>query len=372
MKRYRGIYGIKNTMVDVWGGAALCFGPSIRQVREVLDSFRWVVTDFGVEHSIASAADCLAAFFHWAGGGVPSSGPPVGPNAWWLPNAIFIPGWSHACANSMETVCQSLPHWPSQLSRVVDYRDTWARALRRGGAWAEAEITMHKFSGSFLHWRWEALPEVCQELQRLRHILTNFWMPKAFGKLEDGALLGEVDDILNCPRFLPWVDKLAVVLKQAEELRLWGTWCPCHDMKFQGECPRRSRRLHEARARVEAFVRDVLMTRSGFDEAAARSAPGEPDFDIHVQMADACGVLVSEVKMRFAWLSKLPYLFANITDQQTAELALAEFEATPNQHRVTKRIMHVLRADIICVAEGGGGIGCPCARAALLPLDASF
>lgn len=126
----------------LWG-FFLGSGPSEKQLRSTLATVRWVLTGFGVESSIASAAQCVGAFMHGAQNRSPETSPPIAVGKFLLPNAVFLPGWNHGWANLLQGACESMPDWPTKLGhtrrltkflRIGDYRHVFATALRRQGA----------------------------------------------------------------------------------------------------------------------------------------------------------------------------------------------------------------------------------------------
>lgn len=355
--------GLPQKLMQFLWGLWLVFGPTRPQLQAVLDSFRWVVSDFGVEHSIADARNVLPIFFAWASGDDPSTFPPIEQGSHLLDNAIFIPGWNHLWSNMVESACSSIPSWPEKLHkmrkltkflRIDDYRYAWARCLRRAGLDSEATMLEQRFAGSFLHWRWETLVMVCSEISRLRHILRDYFQPHMFGELEDSSLLGDLSDILRDDGFLVWVAKLAELLGLAEAARRWGGWCSCCPAGHNEPCPARSRRLHEARNRVELFFQDLQQWRRG---VTLESCAGK--LAVQADMWQASGVLFAEVRLRMGWLSQLPYLVVRICEPAVAQQALDQWEAKADMlhHRVTRRLMHELGDDIRVVARGGAPSG---------------
>ena len=53
--------------IFLWG-LHLCYGPTIRQLKQVLRSIRFVLTDFGTESGIADLIDIIKPWAHWAHG----------------------------------------------------------------------------------------------------------------------------------------------------------------------------------------------------------------------------------------------------------------------------------------------------------------
>lgn len=226
-----------------------------------------------------------------------------------------------------------------------EYRYSWSRTLRRVG-FVEAALALERpFQGSFLHWRWETLATVCAEITRLRWVLEQFFQANIFGPLEDSTLLGGVQELLADGSFLVWTETMGGILAIAERARKWGSWCPCHAPDSKEECSLRSRRLHQAQVCKEA--EDM---RGRLDLQVC-----EGHFQIQEEMSRLCSLLVADTRLRFDWLTTLPYLFANITNPDIATQTLEQWaaHAEHTHHRVTRRIMHALKPDIVKVSAGG-------------------
>eukprot|EP00972_Heterocapsa_arctica_P031410 4626137-Heterocapsa_arctica.AAC.2 len=160
--------------------------------------------------------------------------------------------------------------------------------------------------------------------------------------------------------FFAWVRATAPVVMVAERTRLFGTWCPCHDSRDRdgrsAECSMRSRRMHEACNAVDEACkewqqyRDMLNLEScmGFGSLIASTVA-------------LCSMMIAGARLKFKWLWRLPYLFANCCFPNVAEEILKQWEQTPmaQHHRVTKILMQVLESDIAVVAAGGHPTECP-------------
>jgi uncharacterized membrane-anchored protein len=65
--------------------------------------------------------------------------------------------------------------------------------------------------------------------------------------------------------------------------------------------------------------------------------------------------IVNWIRLRFAWVKHAPYTFANVSIPAVAKSILDEWEerGEEHQHRVTRHLIHTLKADIEVVANGG-------------------
>lgn len=262
--------------VCLWG-LFLCFGPTLFQMRHLLRSIRWVVSDFGVESSIADAVDCLPTWAHWAKGLPTEEAPLPNASAFLLPLAVFVPGWNHLFSNIIKDACTSLRHWHDRLQqvrqvvrflKVTDYRYVWSQSLSRVGLFAAAAEVKQNFEASFAAWRWETIAVAFLEIRMLRWVCESFFDAAVFGKLEDETLLRTVSAAFSDHEFMMWIEILSVPLGIAEEARLWGTWCACHDIHSEAErhaaqaCEMKSRRLHQARAYINAVCEKLVAWQS--------------------------------------------------------------------------------------------------------------
>ena len=191
-------------------GSFLCYGPTLRQVREILSTVRWVVTDMGVEGSMADAYDCTESWWHWVLGLPSDTAPGISTDSFLLPLAIFIPGWHHLRSHILKTCCYELHNWPARLKtlrsltkflRVADYRHVWGHAIKRVGEHEQAEQLFRSFEGSLLHWRFETLPQVVTELCRLSNVCTRFLPRKSLAILKTQACCRKSQASAGTPNF---------------------------------------------------------------------------------------------------------------------------------------------------------------------------
>ena len=321
----------------LWG-LFLTHADSLQQMRKVLRTIRWIVTDQGVESGLCDAVDCLDAFWHWASGRDVATSPEIKDSSYLLPLAMYIPGWNHIWSNLIRECSSQTTAWPRRLGqlrsmtkflRVYDYRFVWSEALRRIGLHHMAEELLKPYLGCFVHWRWETLPLVVLELQRVRDICILYFAAEIFGKLEDQTLLQEVAAISHDIEFWSWLAAMAPPMKLLEKARRWGTWCACCDLDEKGPCPFRSRRLHQVCEKVDEVCkalsdhRDRL--RCGTSTQLLQST------------SICCSACISGLRLKFAWAFGPPYTFANVTNPPVAADILRYANNTPpaKHHRVT-------------------------------------
>ena len=68
----------------------------------------------------------------------------------------------------------------------------------------------------------------------------------------------EVDKICSDAELFVWVKVLSVPMNMIEQVRLWGTWCSCHEYYEKTPCPWKSRRLHEVPFRLQTLIKELM------------------------------------------------------------------------------------------------------------------
>jgi len=354
-----GMAKLPHKLFNFLWGVFLVAGPTLDQVREALGSILWVVTDQGVEASIADAADCISAWCHLAQGLSVETCPPVNEATHLLPNAVFVPGWCHLWSNMIRSCCSKLEAWPARLGKLramvrflktKDYRHVWAAAMERVGKHGMAEQLRTPFGASFASWRFETLPDALGELHRLSEVCTKFFSKPVFGAIEDTSLLNEVAAVCTDAEFWTWLKVLSGPMCAMERARLWGTWCSCHDASDKSPCPNKSRRLHEVHSRLDTLAKELLDWQSGLSIQACDGRLG-----VMLQAQEFAASAVSEIRLRFRWAGQVPYLFSNVCDRTAASRIMEQWLDTPkdNHHRVTVNVL-AKHAEAIQAVAGGG------------------
>lgn len=206
------------------------------------------------------------------------------------------------------------------------------------------------YKGSFLQWRWETLAEVLSSIVRLLPIFRRFFQPEHFGKLEDKNLLAEVTLLSTDLEFLAWCEQLHQAVQLAEVARKWGTGCCCHAMCDATACDMKSRRLHEAPERFDSFCEDLARHRDSLSLLSCRGFA-----TVERVVFAFCNSLLAGARLKFAWLRKAPYTFANMSNKIVTQSILQETQGVPPErsHRVTRATLEELGEDLQAVATGG-------------------
>ena len=133
-----------------------------------------------------------------------------------------------------------------------------------------------------------------------------------------------------------------------EAARRWGNRCSCpeHAALQSVDCAWSSRRLQYARRYIDEFCARINTVRSDATMASCGAGPA------YMEFTAACGLLMARVKLKFAWLSDVPYLFAEADSPCVAQLILGKWEG-PAQRRETLWMKKNFEADIVRVAGGG-------------------
>ena len=179
-------------------------------------------------------------------------------------------------------------------------------------------------------------------MSRLAIVVQNFWdesVHDIFGDVEDGKLFARVDKVCLDPDFWHWVLALSAPLQIVDGGRKWGSWCPCHELDENWrkvECPRKSRRLHEASAYLKGMMASIASHRNDLSLASVGGSHGALDASLRF-----CNLILMIVPLKFAWLDELPYLFANMDQVDGAAKVVEHWERAPatQHHSVTWRLM---------------------------------
>ena len=334
----------------------LQFGQSSMRFKKVLMQVRSITSDFGVERLIGKAYDCVDAWLHYAAGHPPVSTPAVNTCQRLFPMALRIPGWNHLWSNAIKTVVEAQPGWPRKLQqlkalcrffKVADYRAACSRHMGTLHISDVAELAK-PFRGSFHKMRFETLANAFSEVKRLRDFLTQRFTPAMVGPTEDGALLAEVAQVCEDQAYFAWVTAMDKWIHVSEKMRLWGNKCSCHGPNE--DCPLKGRRLHEARAKIDDFCEQMHVMRS-----IATTDMFCHDPVAHASFLSAIALLISTVRLRFAWLFDVPYLFSEAVTMDGAGRVLTALHRLRHE-QVDPVISHWQQwhqAGVEMVAAGG-------------------
>ena len=192
-----GHFGLGQKVFNLLWSLWLNFGGSRANLQIALANVRCVVTDLGVEKRLCDTRDCLSAFLSHCASfeddtHTDDQESAASSEQYLFPRALWIPGWNHLWSGIMETVLNSLESFEKQLPkmrvlvkflRVKGHRHKFASWLDSQGLGDAATQVRAPFHASFLHWRWNTMADVFEELVRLSSILQR-WLPLCkFGSL---------------------------------------------------------------------------------------------------------------------------------------------------------------------------------------------
>lgn len=206
-------------------------------------SVRGLVSDQGVESSLADAPNVLPCFFHYMKHGIFDASL-IDNTSYLFPRGLWIPGWHHqwvfmkclsvhpccslatcACpcdiagarcgvelaghglaffmpqAGLLKDACERFPWWPHfllllracvKLLKIPNVREAIEHAL----PWSQAEkFALRAPTASFAHWRWDTLLSTCTFVRNLEFLVSR-WdaVLEVIRVCKEGATLGSVKE----------------------------------------------------------------------------------------------------------------------------------------------------------------------------------
>jgi hypothetical protein len=149
-------------------------------------------------------------------------------------------------------------------------------------------------------------------------------MAASFNAFQNKELLKQV--IGACGRRELWSFVkvfLTQVLEPLESARRWGMVCDCcNELRQQlkkARCPRASRRLHRARKFVENLCQQLLRNAAGLTLAFCDGVHW-----ILLSVSAALRRVAAELKEKFRWLWRVPWLVAEADDPEIAAVCVAQ------------------------------------------------
>ena len=349
---------VQDKVMALLSSAWLLAGPAVEGLAHFCSSVRSLTTDFGVEKGICDFRNALPAFAGHMGLECPGW---VAKQAWTFPNAIQIPGWNHIFSNLVKDTMASLAVWPSILERLrgicfffrnADYRYSWQRQLQAKNIQGIDIGVLDHFTASFAKWRWETLHLVLTKVCQLAPLRVHF-DASLYRNTKDAAGLKTVEESFNDPQFWAWTRVMQSVVQLVEQARLWGCLCSCHEAELlQGkaiDCPRKSRRLAEAGPYIDAWCLKLQAKAAGITLADCCG--------FQEVMRDAqysCHKIVGLAKLKLAWLSEIPWAFAQAGKPHAAQMCLKQWQSASAEqhHRASCSFFSDFMEDIQACSEG--------------------
>ena len=192
-------------------------------------------------------------------------------------------------------------------------------------------------------------------VDKIREFCEVEFNPQVLGAISDGQLLARVTEICADKVFWKWNAGMLKFLKPMDAMRRWGRGCSCHGPDTEAHsrvgvpCDKKGRRLHEAKAYLETQFQALLTVA---DIMTLDHTEGDESVlqDVTFVLRKGLGVAMPKSD----WVGRLPYLFANILDQQTAQLALDQwYSVSPDiHHRKTQQVFGLHPQAIHSIADG--------------------
>lgn len=363
----------------------LVAGPDFERVRQFCSRVRAVVTDMGVERKICDMPDVLGDFYSIL---QPGFVPPSGPMQHLWPRALAVPGWKHQVDLLIRHGLTSMAFFPKWLQRLKAlnsflradmYSQTLGKALRAVGHVGLAEAVGAVRLPTFAEWRWGTLHTCLKGLLPFLDSLIAHFDPSPFERSREQANMSLIVGALRSPEWRLQCDFVFWFTEWLTHLMEWGCGCACHEVQLrQGadiDCPRKGRRLHEAHMHLTAEMRRALDTANSW---TVETWGCGPDF---LAQAQGCVRLVYAMGgEKFEFLSKLPYLLAQLHLPGVRDRALEQWRSAPPaaHHRVSREFLadgSPLRAQIERMNSDGSGMA-PALKAEVeslraIPLDDS-
>ena len=337
---------LENRCFAVLWSLWLMAGPRMDVMEALLETVRSFTTDQGCEAGLPHMQNILPRFAAALGLSV---------SAQWesraslFPWAVHIPDWDHLWSNTMKLSFEAIPGWLGHLSslrelctflRNNDHRED---ALRYIFAQGDPRFTegscghMKHFTASFTRWRYNTLSDVYQQVGPWRTPIETWFVADMFKQKEKPTT------VLHIARdALLWklVDPFTTITWVCEECRCWGGGCPCHEEERKRhrvvECDRTGLRLDEASDTLKEVLGDL---QRNLDSQTLDQCEGSSDALLIITFL--LRRLISEIRERFAWVDKLPYLLARVRQPSVAREIVRQYHEAPRNahHPVTIRAM---------------------------------
>eukprot|EP00435_Cladocopium_sp_Y103_P050317 s774_g15.t1 len=327
-------------------------------------------------------------------------------SAFFLQNAIVIPGTLHIVNNALEQVSTSMSYWDAWFEQLQQFEALWqcGRLQRFINYCVRPSDLSHKTSdllrqklGTLYLKRWGEICKFCQRLANVLWVIRCTWSERNFlqgvssqaGDKNESANFSpeKFSLVLKDPLFFCYFDLVLNLTKVLEACGQWAECCPCHEdlqapqfgpecgpkrssslsvralFSFQTDvCPMRGKRLPEL---VGGGIQTILnnLAAMAFTDLLQKHRPllTADQWALVVQDFDkAKSHAALEFQVKFDWAQRLPWKLALLAhlDQSLARRELhvivSQFdsqspELQQHHHRLTCQLLSKsspLRADL--------------------------
>lgn len=374
LRRLFPVLALSPEMVDAIGKSLsllwqifLMAGPAVEMVRLFCGRVRAIITDMGVERKIGDMRDICEQLY-----GALSPGCRIqrASSQYMFPRALQVPGWKHQVDLLIRhglTSMKFFPHWLAQLKAVNNFlrQDGYMQVLRKflddAGLHALSEALGKARFPNFAEWRWGTLFYSISALMPVLDSLVQHFNPEPFRRTREGSGLATVTGALRSREWRSQCDFVLWFTKWLTTLMAWGCGCSCHEEELRSgvevSCPRKGRRLHEAASHLRMEMQRALEAANSWTADTWQCGAG-----FHVEAQGCVRLVHAMAQEKFAFLSQLPYLLAQLPLPGVKAEALRQWaSAAPEaHHRVTREFMtegSALRLQIDKMRPDGSGIG---------------
>ena len=303
-------------------------GPGSDSFRDFCRRVVSVTTDMGTERLLADCRACLARFLATAFPIEPA--PADDASDFLFDTAFLMPGFRHLVDNMIQRGLCSLrcfPSWLTKLKSIVSFLrnelvvNEICGSLERDGLSGLAGLIRKSALPSFASWRWGTLAEVAKALGAFLPSLVEHFDVGPFERQRDTT---ELKNVLAAFGSKAWHRIFWFVAWFAEELTTLMTWiggCPCHNANaLLGKiepCERKGRRLPEAHGQILQVLGRMSTEANGWGPTNF-----DDDVDLWREAQGAVRFIVTYGKEKAAFLDKVPYLLARLSQVSVGCLSL--------------------------------------------------
>ena len=291
-------------------------GPTSHSMRNYCASVNILLTDAGVEQYVPQLPDCIDEFLSHELHDLDFKGC----SSLW-PNAMRVLDWGHLWHWLSQTVLQSLSffsEWEKlakavcKLCRTTSYNDALVTTLKEDNvAEVQEEIAgLRNFHASFAKWRFGTVKAVLKSLRQCEKGLKKAWqrLPK---KSRDTDLNHKVQMAIDHPAFWTWNRVLSLLVDFAEENRMWGLGCRCHERECQEaarrhqqfECKKKSMRGPELSHHL-AQCKVILLE----NVEAFLANEDVQDATIRTELQQSASLFLALLDLKLGFVQQMPWL----------------------------------------------------------------
>ena len=304
--------------------AALCHGihlqcgPSLLQMRHFCHEVFVLLTDQGVEESIANAKDCLEAFME------EKPLEECSTDKWLFPNALPVLDANHLFDWVLRVTCSRLSFCSdfevlskalSKLLTTTSYVEALTKVLQEN---ANDESDQHiksltSYGAKMIKWRYGSLHQVCEELSQAERALKAAWRPGHY-RFKDSNMGKKVAEAIPHASFWLWLKILHKITAFCQTHRSWCLGCPCHEVECQHfahtsrifKCPQQRKSMRGPE--LYTHMQLALATFATEMQNLAQDPLLQDRADLRACIRHSTEALTSAFQLKFSFCTVMPWL----------------------------------------------------------------